>query len=153
MGWSELRAMRTEDWKYILAPHPELYDLHRDPGELQNLIAQHRAEADQFQKLLWKVAGTQGKTENLTTVPLDQQTRRELESLGYVSAGTSREIQLGTDAPDPKDRIGVLKIMQAAERALNAQDNGRAAQLMEQALSIFHSVFNAAPAQDLAKVG
>jgi len=134
MGWSELRAMRTDGWKFILAPHPELYDLHRDPGELQNLIAQHPAEADQFQKLLWKVAGTQGKTENLTTVPLDQKTRQELESLGYVSAGTSREIQLGTGAPDPKDRIGVMKIMQAAERALNAEDNGHAAQLMEQAL-------------------
>jgi arylsulfatase A-like enzyme/Tfp pilus assembly protein PilF len=134
MGWSELRAMRTDGWKYILAPHPELYDLHRDPGELQNLIAQHAAEADQFQKLLWKVAGTQGKTENLTTVPMDQQTRRELESLGYVSAGTSREIQLGTEAPDPKDRVAVLKIMEAAEKSLNAQDNTRAVQLMEQAL-------------------
>jgi choline-sulfatase len=134
MGWSELRAMRTEGWKYILAPHPELYDLHRDPGELQNVIAQHAADADRFQKLLWKVAGTQGKTENVATVPLDQQTRRDLESLGYVSAGTSREIHLGTDAPDPKDRMAVLKIMQAAERCLNAQDNVRAAQLMEQAL-------------------
>jgi tetratricopeptide (TPR) repeat protein len=51
-----------------------------------------------------------------------------------VSAGTSREIQLGTDAPDPKDRMAAFKIMQAAERALNAQDNERAAQIMEQAL-------------------
>jgi len=134
MGWSELRAMRTDGWKFILAPHPELYDLHRDPGELQNLIAHHPAEADQFQKLIWKVAGTQGKTENVTTVPVDEQTRRELESLGYVSGGSSREIQLGADAPDPKDRIAVMKIMEEAERFLNAHDNARAAQLMEQAL-------------------
>jgi len=134
MGWSELRAMRSGEWKFILAPHPELYDLHRDPGELQNLIAQHPAEADQFQKLLWKVAGTQGKTETVTTVPMDEQTRRELESLGYVSGGSGRQIQLGSDAPDPKDRMAVFKIMQAAERALNAQDNVLAAKLMEQAL-------------------
>ena len=134
MGWSELRAMRTDGWKFILAPHRELYDLHRDPGELQNLVDRHPEEADQFQRLIWKVAGTQGKTEKVTTVPLDEQTRRELESLGYVSAGTGREIELGTAATDPKDRMAVMKIMQAAERALNAQDNGRAAQLMEQAL-------------------
>ena len=134
MGWAELRAMRTDDWKFILAPHPELYDLHRDPGELHNLIAQHPVEADQFQRLIWKVAGTQGKTEKVTTVPLDEQTRRELESLGYVSAGTGREIELGTAAADPKDRMAVMKLMQAAEGSLNAQDNGRAAQLMEQAL-------------------
>ena len=134
MGWSELRAMRTDGWKFILAPHPELYDLHRDPGELQNLIANHPAEADQLQKLIWKVAGTQGKTENVTTVPVDEQTRRELESLGYVSGGSARKIQLGTDAPDPKDRIAVMKIMQEAEKFLNAHDNGRAEQLMKQAL-------------------
>jgi arylsulfatase A-like enzyme/Tfp pilus assembly protein PilF len=134
MGWSELRAMRTDGWKFILAPHPELYDLHRDPGELQNLIAQHRTEADQFQKLVWKIAGTQGKTENVTTVPMDEQTRRELESLGYVGGGSGRQIQLGGEAPDPKDRIAVMKIMEEAEKLLNAHDNARAAQLMEQAL-------------------
>ena len=134
MGWSDLRAMRTDDWKFILAPHPELYDLHRDPGELQNLIAHHPAEADQFQKRILEVAGTQGKTENVTTVPVDEQTRQELESLGYVSGGSSREIQLGADAPDPKDRIAVMKIMEEAEKFLNAHDNARAAQLMEQAL-------------------
>jgi arylsulfatase A-like enzyme/tetratricopeptide (TPR) repeat protein len=134
MGWSELRAMRTDDWKFILAPHPELYDLRQDPGELHNLIAQHPAEADQFQKLIWKVAGTQGRRENVTTIPLDEQTRRELESLGYVGGGSSREIQLGSNAPDPKDRIQVLVLTQRAEDLLNAGGNARAAQVMEQAV-------------------
>jgi len=136
MGWSELRAMRTDGWKYILAPHPELYDLRRDPGELKNLIAQHAVDADQFQKLVWKIAGTQGKAENLTTVPLDEKTRRELESLGYVGGGGSREIQLGSDAADPKDRIPVLELTQRAEAFLDAGDNARAAQTMEQAVRL-----------------
>jgi len=136
MGWSELRAMRTDGWKYILAPHPELYDLRRDPGELKNLIAQHPGDADQFQKLIWKIAGTQGKAENLTTVPLDEKTRRELESLGYVGGGGSREIQLGSDAADPKDRIPVLELTQRAEAFLDAGDNARAAQTMEQAVRL-----------------
>jgi len=126
--------MRTPEWKLILAPRPELYNLQRDPGEIQNLIAQHPAEADQLQKKVWEAAGTPGKTEKVSTVPVDEQTRQELESLGYVSGGSAREIQLGTDAPDPKDRIAVLKTMEEAERALGAHDNGRAAQLMEQAL-------------------
>jgi tetratricopeptide (TPR) repeat protein len=65
---------------------------------------------------------------------VDEQTRQELESLGYVSGGSAREIQLGTAAADPKDRLTVLKTMEEAERALNAHDNGRAARLMEQAL-------------------
>jgi len=134
MGWSELRAMRTDAWKFIIAPRPELYNLQHDPGETQNLIAKQPAEADQLQKKIWEVAGTQGKTETISTVPVEEQTRQELESLGYVSGGSAREIQLGTDAPDPKDRIGVLKTMEEAERFLNAHDNGRAVQRMEEAL-------------------
>jgi arylsulfatase A-like enzyme/Tfp pilus assembly protein PilF len=134
MGWSELRAMRTDDWKFILAPRPELYDLHRDPGELQNLIAQHRTEAEQYQQLIWKIAGTQGKTEKVTAVPMDAQTRRELESLGYVGGGSTREIQLGVDAPDPKDRIAVMKLLEEGQKLLNTHDNTRAVQIMEQVL-------------------
>ena len=134
MRWSELRAMRTDDWKFILAPHPELYNLQRDPGEMQNLIANNPAEADQLQKKIWEAAGTESKTETVTAVPVDEQTRQELESLGYISGGSTREIQLGTDAPDPKDRIAVLKTMEEAEKFLNAHDNARAVQLMEQAL-------------------
>src|SRR5574341_885992 len=29
MGWTELRAVRTNRWKYVRAPKPELYDLDR----------------------------------------------------------------------------------------------------------------------------
>jgi len=134
MRWSELRAMRSDDWKLILAPHPELYNLQRDSGELQNLIAKNPAEADQLQKKIWEAAGTQSKTEKVTAAPVDEQTRQELESLGYVSGGATREIELGTDAPDPKDRIAVLKTMEEAEKFLNAQNNVRAAHFMEQAL-------------------
>ena len=31
-GWSELRSLRTGDFKYIDAPHPELYGPGVDPG-------------------------------------------------------------------------------------------------------------------------
>ena len=136
MGWSELRAMRTDGWKFILAPHPELYDLAHDPGETHNLIGNHPAEADQLQKQVWMVAGVQGRSEKVATAPLDEQTRQELASLGYVNGGASREIQLGADAPDPKDGIPVLALIQRAEDCLNAGDSGCAAQVMEQAVRL-----------------
>lgn len=134
MGWSELRAMRTDEWKFILAPHPELYDLHRDPGEVHNLIAHQPAIAEQLQNQIWAVAGTQARTEKVSTVPVDEQTRQELASLGYVSGGSSQVIALGSDAPDPKDRVAVLKTVQQAEVLLNAHENVRAADIMEQAI-------------------
>ena len=136
MGWSELRAMRTDTWKFILAPHPELYNLEHDPGETRNLIPNHPAEADQLQKKIWEIAGTQARTEKVATVAVDEQTRQELASLGYVNGGASGEIQLGSAAADPKDRVPVLKLMQRGEDFLNAHDNTRAAETMEQALRL-----------------
>ena len=96
MGWSELRAMRTDEWKLIVAPRPELYNLQRDPGETNNILASYPADADRLQKQIWEVAGQGAKDEKVATTPLDPQTRQELESLGYVSAGTPRAIQIGT---------------------------------------------------------
>ncbi len=33
MGWCELRAMRTDQWKLVVAPKPELYRFPDDSGE------------------------------------------------------------------------------------------------------------------------
>jgi len=136
MGWSELRAMRTDTWKLIIAPHPELYNLQRDPQEITNLISKYPADADELQKKVWEVAGEGAKQEKIMSSPVDAQTREELESLGYVSAGTPREIQLGTSAPDPKDRVAVLKILAQVEDLLNAKKYPAAAQLMARGLKL-----------------
>jgi choline-sulfatase len=37
-GWSPLYSLRRRELKYIAAPHPELYDLARDPAEARNLV-------------------------------------------------------------------------------------------------------------------
>ncbi len=134
MDWSELRAMRTDFWKLIVAPHPELYNLERDPQESTNLIARYPADADTLQKKIWEVAGEQNRQEKVVSSPVDPQTRQELESLGYISAGTPREIRLGTEAPDPKDRVEILKSLNEVEFLLNKQAYPRAAQLMQHAL-------------------
>ena len=38
LGWSELRAVRTTEWKYIQAPQEELYNLLTDPAESCNVV-------------------------------------------------------------------------------------------------------------------
>ena len=80
MGWSELRAMRTDTWKLIVAPRPELYNVARDPAETTNLLSRYPADADELQKKVWEVAGEGNRQEKVTTTPIDQQTRQELES-------------------------------------------------------------------------
>src|SRR6185295_12178098 len=52
MGWAELRGIRTNRWKYIHAPRPELYDLVQDPSETNNIAADHPAEVKQLEEQL-----------------------------------------------------------------------------------------------------
>ena len=134
MNWSELRGMRTDRWKFILAPHPELYDLEHDPQERENVIARHPAEADQLQKKIWEVIGPPGGDKKLTFSPVGREMRQELESLGYVSAGSPRNIVLNMSGPDPKDRIATLAAMQQYEHGMKANAYSQAAQAMEVAV-------------------
>ena len=131
MGWSELFAMRTDTWKLIVAPHPELYNLERDPDENHNLISQFPADADQLRKKISEVSKP-GRHEKVAISPVDRKTLRVLESLGYLSGGMPRQIQLGTKAPDPKDRLDMLRLLSQAEDFLNNKEYARAARLMEQ---------------------
>jgi arylsulfatase A-like enzyme/Flp pilus assembly protein TadD len=135
MGWSELRGMRTDSWSFVVAPHPELYNLQRDPGEKENLIAGFPADAERLQRKVWEVAGENGRQEKLTSKPMEAKTLRELKSLGYLGAGT-RQIQLGTPAPDPKDRVEILKIFDRVEDLLQKKDYRQVAQLAEQGLRL-----------------
>ena len=135
MGWSELLAMRTGAWKLIVAPHPELYNLERDPDENQNLISKFPADAAELRKKISEVVGEQGRRQKIVAGPIDGKTLRDLESLGYVGGG-ARPIQLGTAAPDPKDRLDALKILGRVEDLLSSKDYARAARLMEQGLRL-----------------
>ncbi|MBZ5546150.1 MAG: sulfatase-like hydrolase/transferase, partial [Acidobacteriia bacterium] len=134
MNWSELRGMRTDHWKFILAPKPELYDLERDPHERENVIARHPAEADQLQKKIWEVVGPAARDLKLTYAPLNKETRQELESLGYVSAGTPRDIVLNMSGPDPKDRVSTLAAMQQHNHFMKVGAFAQAAHAMEGAV-------------------
>lgn len=114
LGWSELRAIRTNRWKYIRAPKPELYDLSQDPDERTNVIAGHAVEVQRFEAQLRAPIGTDG-TEKVETAMLDQHTLDQLRSLGYTSGFTARSYNLNGQGPDPKDRVGVLKLIEEAD--------------------------------------
>ena len=134
MNWSELRGMRTDHWKFILAPQPELYDLERDPQEKENVIKRHPAEADQLQKKIWEVIGPPGQNQNLAYAPVSRESQQELASLGYVSGGTSREIVLNMSGPDPKERVAMLRAMEESGGLMKMKAYGQAARVMETAL-------------------
>lgn len=113
MGWAELRGIRTNRWKYIHAPKPELYDLVADPGEIDNVIAAHPAEVQKFEAQLKHVVGN--GSEKVRAQMIDEKSMAQLHSLGYLSGFSPQEYDLNGQGPDPKDRLGVLKKIYVAE--------------------------------------
>jgi choline-sulfatase len=133
MGWVELRAIRTNRWKYIRAPRPELYDLSNDAGETNNVIQSHRAEVQKFEAHLKALIGTDG-SEKVQTATVDQRTMDQLKSLGYL-AGPGRSYNLTGQGVDPKDRVEVLRLLEEAQALEPRLPDSRRVELLRQALS------------------
>ena len=137
MGWAELRSIRTDQWKYVRAPKPELYDLIRDAGETTNVIRQHPAEIQRFEAVLNGVvsAGGRGTTEKVETRLVNEQAMEELRSLGYVSGFAPRTYELTGEGVDPKDRVHILKLLEEAESPTSKASDARRSELLRQALA------------------
>ncbi|MGH2571174.1 MAG: sulfatase-like hydrolase/transferase, partial [bacterium] len=99
-GWSPLHAVRTERWKYIRAPRPELYDLRDDPGERANLAGSQPEIESELERRLEEILAASVAS---PAADLDAGTAARLRSLGYVAS-----VEVGS-APDlrkdPKDGV------------------------------------------------
>src|SRR6185436_4743048 len=82
-GWSDLRSLTSERFKFIEAPRPELYDLVQDPRETRNLYDERRPLADRMAAAL-KAADSGRGTDVKPAVDVDPDTRARLAALGYV---------------------------------------------------------------------
>src|SRR5438046_10462800 len=84
-NWSELRGVETENYHFINAPKPELYDLRKDPGETHNLFAEKKAVTEEMRvrraKLIQQYTAGQELAEK---TGLDQVLMERLKSLGYA---------------------------------------------------------------------
>ncbi|HVN81367.1 MAG TPA: sulfatase-like hydrolase/transferase [Terriglobia bacterium] len=134
LGWSELRAVRTPEYKLIQAPTPELYQLETDPGESRNVTHQYSEEVAQLQKKIQEVRGADSAQGILERQPISSETLRQLQSLGYATAGAGRDLRLDMSGPDPKDRVQVLEIIERSSRMINQHHYRSALPLLQGAV-------------------
>jgi arylsulfatase A-like enzyme/Flp pilus assembly protein TadD len=106
-NWSELRFLRKDGFKFIEAPRPELYDLRADPEETTNLWSQN--PPDVGKRLRRELARIAEGEKRESSQPVDEETKRRLESLGYVASAPKRDSR---NLDDPKDRVEIFERLQ-----------------------------------------
>jgi arylsulfatase A-like enzyme/cytochrome c-type biogenesis protein CcmH/NrfG len=111
-GWGSLRTLRSGKWKYIAAPRPELYDVEADPGEEHNLLDAHRAEADRFAAVLDRISGPELPA---NAAPVDADSRRRLQALGYVSGSSAAAAGRRRDPKDARQLAASIALVTSGE--------------------------------------
>ncbi len=121
-GWSEVRSIRTEDWKFISVPREEFYDLRADPDEKVNVLGEYPEEEKRLRALLdEKLQEDRARKSEDKKIEIDEEGRAKLEALGYVTRSKGTTGGTG-DLPDPKDKIGLLQQFFDARTRLEAGD-------------------------------
>ena len=137
-GWSELRAVRVGDWKFIEAPRPELYGLRNDPAELANLAGRQASLAARLGAELSGIASAWSRVLERQAPMPDRETLERLKSLGYV--GFAAPSSSAGRGPDPKDMIAKLAafndLLAGATADLRAGRRVTAAEKLRRALAI-----------------
>lgn len=131
-GWAPSYGLRDDGWKFILSPKPELYDLTRDPRELENLIEREPARAAGMRVALERQIGiwdeTSGTAEAGGTLSM-----AELAALGY-SSGVAIDASEGGELPDMKDRTELYTEISEALDLMSSEDWEGARVRLERAL-------------------
>lgn len=120
-NWAPLQGIRTEEWKYIDAPIPELYDLKNDPKEENNIREESPEIVQHLRKRLQDTIKNNSSplSSHVFKTEKDKETREKLMSLGYI---TGRTIRSETGRPDPKSMIEVDNLF---NEAIIASETGK----------------------------
>lgn len=118
LGWAPLYAWRTAGFKFIKAPHAELYDLDNDRGETSNRVKEQQARANDLRRKLEEVLLRASPPAAAPSV--DTETAERLRALGYVSGGRVSRAA-GVARRDPKDAVRLLPRLNRGMSAARAE--------------------------------
>ncbi|HYI13491.1 MAG TPA: sulfatase-like hydrolase/transferase [Thermoanaerobaculia bacterium] len=129
-GWQpQVMAVEGQE-KTIKAGRLEVYDVVADPGETRNVAAQRDLSRLVRATLLeYPIPSTKTAEPPAT---LDEESRRKLASLGYVSSTAKPVIR--ADAPNPADMAALFPILDSAAALFVAERYAEAVPLLEKIL-------------------
>ena len=120
IGANNLLGVVDDRWKFIKTTRSELYDLMEDPDETNNLIEQMPQQAAIMEESLNQLVTESKKTKvSGTTMVLDEESRRGLEALGYITAPvTDMDLEFDPGRADPKDLIDLNELTEKGQMLL-----------------------------------
>ena len=99
-GWSPLRSIRADGWKFIEAPRPELYAVEQDSAEDMDRATADANRVSSMRERLKRYGASAELPREILPTALDREARGRLMALGYASGSGKPS---GPRA-DPKDR-------------------------------------------------
>jgi arylsulfatase A-like enzyme len=130
-GWSALRAVSDDRFRFVAAPRPELYDYVADPAESRNLAGER---PDVRRRLEAALAAAAGATRTAPAAAIDPEVAEALRSLGYHSGASGTR----SGTIDPKDGIALLREFDRAKEL-------RAAGRVPEAVAAFEGLVARSP--------
>ncbi len=141
--YSQLSGIYEDNWKYILAPAPELYDLSEDPTEQRNLAASVPSEAERMKDRLVALISQPATLPGSSTFEMDAEAEERLRSLGYIGGSSLPQESLDElendlvracqTGKDPKDMMDYNNLVMAASSYLVSNQPGRALRTLKKA--------------------
>ncbi|HUJ15216.1 MAG TPA: sulfatase-like hydrolase/transferase [Thermoanaerobaculia bacterium] len=113
-GWSDLHSLIVTNDHYIQSPKPELFDLHSDPAEKQNVLQDNRRT---FLAMRTAITPFIKGAEAPSAVNPEQ--AQQLAALGYI--GSTVSTSSSAELPDPKDNLVLAHTMGQAFGAFQQQ--------------------------------
>src|SRR5258708_19285838 len=150
-GWAPLPAGRTEAFKFIEAPKPELYDLRSDSRELQNKYEPWNEEVQKARKMLVASSPHTPTPGHASPAAVPASTIDELHALGYLGpadAGSATIAPEPSMLPDPKDKFEQKSLLHAALTAVEGEEPNKARAALEKLL-----LMDEKPATALTQLG
>jgi len=144
-GWSELKSLSKDRYKFIDAPKPELYDLFEDPGEKNNLVNKKASLGHQMKRELdeliekYSAEGIEKKGPQT----LDNDSLVKLQALGYIGSFRSSSKKRAERLADPKDKIELYNEIKLAQFLVTSEEMDKAEQKIKEVLNKDPSVLEA----------
>src|SRR4029450_13674988 len=107
--------VRTDRFKFIDAPEPELYDLTRDPSEGSNVLSSNRDTASAMKSTLAAIERSGRKAKGSTRRPDgDPVLAEKFMAVGYIRYSAAPEPDAERRLPDPKGKLQVYELTMSA---------------------------------------